>query len=105
MSHVLDDLFETLKGRKSADPETSYSAKLFAGGTPLIARKVGEEAVETSIAALTEDNAAVVKESADVLYHLSALWAHMDIAPDDVWRELRRREGTSGIEEKNSRKT
>lgn len=105
MSHVLDDLFTTLESRRGADPASSYSAKLFAGGTPLIARKIGEEAVETSVAALTDDNNAVVKESADVLYHLLALWAHLGIAPDNVWAELRRREGTSGIEEKAGRKT
>ncbi|PIW29704.1 MAG: phosphoribosyl-ATP diphosphatase [Rhodospirillales bacterium CG15_BIG_FIL_POST_REV_8_21_14_020_66_15] len=109
MTHILDDLFATIDSRKTAfenggaDPATSYTAKLFAGGAPLIARKLGEEAVETAVAALTEDTAAVAKESADVLYHLLALWAQLGLAPADVWAELERRTGQSGIAEKNSR--
>ncbi|MEK9672077.1 MAG: phosphoribosyl-ATP diphosphatase [Rhodospirillaceae bacterium] len=103
MSDTLEDLYKTLQSRKGADPEKSYSAKLFAGGLPVISRKLGEEVVETAIAALTSDEDGVVNESADVLYHLLALWAHMDIEPDQIWRELERRTAQSGIEEKNSR--
>ena len=103
MTHILDALFATIESRKGADPDTSYTAKLLAGGAPLIARKVGEEAVETAVAALTDDAEAVTKESADVLSHLRALWAHLGISPDRVWAELDRRTGQSGIEEKNSR--
>tara|TARA_B100000427_G_scaffold237111_1_gene199996 strand:- start:13 stop:330 length:318 start_codon:yes stop_codon:yes gene_type:complete len=105
MTHVLDDLFATIESRKGADPTTSYTAKLLDGGAPLITRKVGEEAVETVVAALTGDKVGVTKESADVLYHLLTLWAEMGVAPDDVWAELRHRTGQSGIEEKNSRKS
>lgn len=105
MTHTLDTLFATIESRKGADPETSYTAKLFHGGAPLIARKLGEEAVETAVAALTEDKTSVAKESADVLYHLLALWAELGIAPQDVWDELDRRTGQSGIEEKAGRKS
>lgn len=103
MTHILDALFATIESRKGADPDSSYTAKLFAGGTPLIARKLGEEAVETAVAALTEDKASVAKESADVLYHLLTLWAQLDLDPADVWAELERRTGQSGIAEKASR--
>lgn len=103
MTHILDALYATIESRKGADADTSYTAKLFAGGAPLIARKLGEEAVETAIAALTEDKASVAKESADVLYHLLALWAQLGLDPADVWAELERRTGQSGIAEKASR--
>jgi len=103
MTHILDALFATIESRKGGDPESSYTARLFAGGAPLIARKLGEEAVETAVAALTEDKASVAKESADVLYHLLALWAQLGLDPADVWAELERRTGQSGIAEKASR--
>jgi len=103
MTHILDALFAIIESRKGGDPESSYTARLFAGGTPLIARKLGEEAVETAVAALTEDKVSVAKESADVLYHLLALWAQLGLDPADVWAELERRTGQSGIAEKNSR--
>jgi phosphoribosyl-ATP pyrophosphohydrolase len=101
---VLDQLFETLKARRGGDPEKSYTAKLFARGRPKIAQKLGEEAVETVIAALSETPAQLVGESADLLYHLLVLWAECDIEPYQVWKELESRIGTSGIEEKKSRK-
>ena len=104
MTHTLDKLFATIESRKGADPSESYTAKLFHGGTPLIARKLGEEAVETAVAALTEDKTSVAKESADVLYHLLALWAELGLDHQEEWDELDRRTGQSGIEEKNSRK-
>jgi phosphoribosyl-ATP pyrophosphohydrolase len=97
-------LFDTLKARKGADPEKSYTAKLFSRGRGKIAQKLGEEAVETVIAALSETPDHVVGESADLLYHLLVLWAECGIEPDQVWKELEGRIGTSGIEEKNARK-
>ena len=103
MTHALDALFATIESRRGSDPGESYTAKLFAGGAPLIARKVGEEAVETAVAALTADKAALVKESADVLYHLLALWAQMGVAPDEVWAELESRTKQSGLAEKAAR--
>lgn len=102
--HAIDTLFAVIESRKGADPDTSYTAKLFAKGRKKIAQKVGEEAVETALAAMSETPAAVAAESADLLYHLLVLWAETGVSPDDVWAELNRRSGVSGIEEKNSRK-
>lgn len=102
--HAIDSLFAVIASRQGADPETSYTAKLFAKGRGKIAQKVGEEAVETVIAALSQGPDKLVSESADLLYHLLVLWAEAGIGPDQVWAELERRAGTSGIEEKNSRK-
>ncbi|MCK4867528.1 MAG: phosphoribosyl-ATP diphosphatase [Alphaproteobacteria bacterium] len=100
---ILDRLFAVIESRKGADPSSSWTAKLLAGGPEAAAKKVGEESVETVIAALTQDGDALANESADLLYHLLVLWAAKGIAPEDVWRALRAREGTSGIEEKASR--
>ena len=100
---ILERLFETIVSRKTADPTTSYTAKLFSRGRARIAQKVGEEAVETVIAASTNDTAHIVTESADLLYHLLVLWADAGIRPEQVWQTLESREGISGIVEKNSR--
>ncbi|NQU55819.1 MAG: phosphoribosyl-ATP diphosphatase [Rhodospirillales bacterium] len=102
-SDILERLFETIKGRLGDDPDTSYTAKLFTQGRGEIARKVGEEATETIVASLDETDEKVISESADLLYHLLVLWADVGIAPAHVWAELARREGTSGIDEKNGR--
>jgi len=101
---ILDLLYATVAGRKGGDPEKSYTAKLFTKGIKKIAQKVGEEAVETVIAALAESPENVVGESADLLYHLSVLWAEVGVKPEQVWAELAKRQGISGIDEKNSRK-
>lgn len=103
MSHVLDDLFAVVAARKGADPESSYTARLFAKGRKKIAQKLGEEGVETALAAVAETPDKVAAESADLLYHLLVLWADCGVKPDDVWAELARRQGISGIAEKNSR--
>lgn len=100
---VLERLFVTIKNRHGDSPDTSYTAKLFSKGRGEIAKKLGEEATETIIASLDETEAKVVSESADLLYHLLVLWADTGIEPEHVWEELKRREGTSGIDEKNSR--
>lgn len=102
-SQVLQRLFETIKGRHGDNPDTSYTAKLFSDGRGAIARKVGEEATETIVASLDETDAKVISESADLLYHLLVLWADVGIEPAQVWDELARREGTSGLDEKNGR--
>ncbi|WP_439816382.1 phosphoribosyl-ATP diphosphatase [Zavarzinia sp. CC-PAN008] len=104
MSETLDRLTATILARKGADPTSSYVAKLLAKGVPHIAKKLGEEAVETAIAAAERDRGAVIRESADLLFHLHVLWAAMDVAPAEVMAELDRREGTSGIAEKAARK-
>ncbi len=101
--NILERLFKTIKDRHGENPDTSYTARLFADGRGEIARKLGEEATETIVASLDETEEKVVSESADLLYHLLVLWADVGIEPSDVWAELARREGTSGIEEKNSR--
>ena len=101
---ILLKLYEVVKARKGADPDSSYTARLYAKGINKIAQKLGEEAVETVVAAVAEDNAHVVSESADLLYHLLVLWATKDVAPADVWAELDRRFGTSGVAVKEARK-
>jgi phosphoribosyl-ATP pyrophosphohydrolase len=102
-SEILQRLFNTIQSRLGDDPQTSYTAKLFSKGRGEIARKVGEEATETIVASLDEGEEKLVSESADLLYHLLVLWADAGIEPAHVWRELLRREGTSGIDEKNAR--
>lgn len=92
-----------IRERRAADPSSSYVASLTAKGRPKIAQKVGEEAVETIIAALSGDREELVKESADLLFHLAVLLADMDLSLDDVGAELARRDGLSGIAEKASR--
>ena len=99
----LDALFETILSRKAGDPASSYTAKLVAGGAPLCARKLGEEAVETVIAALSGSREELIGEAADTLFHLLVLLDAKGVALDEVLAELDRREGTSGIAEKAAR--
>ena len=102
--HVLDRLYVVIDSRKGADPETSYTARLFSRGRQQIAKKLGEEAVEALIEGIRGDKPKLVGESADMLYHLLTLWAATGVKPATVWAELARREGLSGIAEKSSRK-
>jgi phosphoribosyl-ATP pyrophosphohydrolase len=97
-------LYETIASRRGGDADASYTATLFARGTEKIAQKLGEEAVETVIAAVGRDRDGIIGESADLIYHLLVLWADAGIRPEDVLAELERREGTSGIAEKAARK-
>jgi phosphoribosyl-ATP pyrophosphohydrolase len=101
---VLDRLYEVILSRRGADPERSHTARLFEKGTPKIAQKLGEEAVETVIAGLAGGREELAAESADLIFHLLVLWAARDLRPEEVWRELERRRATSGVEEKASRK-
>ncbi|GGB46668.1 phosphoribosyl-ATP pyrophosphatase [Tistrella bauzanensis] len=101
---VLERLVTTIRSRKGADPSSSYVAKLLGKGRLKMAQKVGEEAVEVAIAAVAQDKAALVDESADLLFHLMVLWADAGLDPADVMATLARREGRSGIEEKKNRK-
>jgi phosphoribosyl-ATP pyrophosphohydrolase len=103
MSNGLDRLFATIAARKGADPKSSYTAKLLAEGVEKCAKKFGEEATETVIAAVTRDKTELAKESADVLYHLAVLWAASGLTPDDIYAVLESREGQSGLDEKASR--
>ena len=102
--HVLDRLYVVIDSRKGADPDTSYTARLFARGRQQIAKKLGEEAVEALIEGIRGDRPKLVGESADLLYHLLTLWASINVKPKAVWTELARREGLSGLAEKASRK-
>jgi len=102
-SHPLDRLFDVIRSRKTADPETSYTAKLFAQGTLKIAKKVGEEGVETALAGIAESDEALIGESADLLYHLLVLWAARDLEPEAIYRALDSRTNRSGLQEKASR--
>ncbi len=104
MSQTLNDIADLIEDRRSKDAESSYVASLFAKGTKKIAEKMGEEAVETVIAGVAEDDEHLINESADLLFHLSVLWADRGIAPDDVMAELRRRMGISGLDEKAARR-
>ncbi len=103
LGSALDRLWNVIQSRRSADPEGSYTARLFARGRTKIAQKLGEEAVETVIEGVGDDPAALVGESADLLYHLLVLWAAAGVSPAEVAAELTRREGTSGIAEKRAR--
>jgi phosphoribosyl-ATP pyrophosphohydrolase len=100
---TLERLYDTIKSRKGGDPAVSHTAKLFAKGRAKIAQKMGEEAVELAIAAVSETREAVISESADLVFHLLVLWAETGVTIEDVRAELRRREGQSGIEEKKAR--
>ncbi len=103
LGSALDRLWNVIQSRRGADPESSYTARLFARGRAKIAQKFGEEAVETVIEGVGDNPAALVGESADLLYHLLVLWAAAGVSPADVAAELVRREGTSGIAEKRAR--
>jgi phosphoribosyl-ATP pyrophosphohydrolase len=100
---VLDRLWAVVMSRRNASPSSSHSARLLSRGVAKVAQKFGEEAVEALIEAVAGNREALVAESADVLYHLIVLWVATGIAPEDVWAELRRREGVSGIAEKAAR--
>ena len=99
----LTRLEATLHERRGADPKSSYVAKLHAKGIAKIAQKLGEEAVETVIAAVSEDAAALTGEAADLLFHLLVLLDARGLRLADVIAELERREGVSGVAEKAGR--
>ncbi|MEM8802158.1 MAG: phosphoribosyl-ATP diphosphatase [Pseudomonadota bacterium] len=103
MSDTLTRLWATIEARKSAEPDTSWTAKLLSMGPEKAAEKFGEEAIEAIIEATKGDAAALTAEAADVLYHLLVMLAASDVTLNDVLAELERREGTSGVEEKASR--
>ncbi|MCP9222175.1 phosphoribosyl-ATP diphosphatase [Erythrobacter sp. LQ02-29] len=102
---TLSRLEETIAARRSVDPDSSYVAQLNARGLPVMARKLGEEAVETITAALAGSREELVGEAADTLFHLLVLLGARDIPLAEVLAELDRREGVSGLEEKANRRT
>ena len=103
MSDVLVRLSELLEQRKSADPTSSYVAKLYAKGMDSILKKVGEEATETVIAAKGGKRDEIIYETADLWFHTLIMLSHANIKPQEVLDELARREGFSGITEKENR--
>ncbi|WP_042696672.1 phosphoribosyl-ATP diphosphatase [Azospirillum sp. B506] len=100
MTDDLIRLYAAILDRQQMDPAQSKTARLIAAGPKKIAKKVGEEAVEVALDAMNEDRQGVINESADLLYNLSVLWATLNIHPDDVFAEIRRREALYGIAEK-----
>ncbi len=100
---ILAKLETTLRERKGADPGDSYVSSLYAKGDRKIAQKVGEEAVETAMAVAADDNGEIIKESADLLFHLMVLLEARGLSLADVASELAQREGLSGITEKANR--
>ena len=101
---VLERLHATIEARRGEGQiHASHSARLLARGTAKVAQKLGEEAVELVIEAVSRNRDATIAETADVLYHLMVLLVDAGIAPGEIWGELRRREGISGIVEKASR--
>ena len=100
MSDSLERLYLAVIAAKDLDPATSRTARLFQRGPAKMANKLAEEAVEVVIDAVSGDADAVVRESADLLYNLTVLWASAGVRPEDVWREMERREHMLGIAEK-----
>ena len=101
---TLARLAAVLESRKGADPDTSYVARLYAKGTDAILKKIGEEATETVMAVKDGIPEKIVAETADLWFHCLVMLAHQGLGPDDVLRELARREGLSGLDEKAARK-
>ena len=100
MSDSLQRLYDAVIAAKDLDPATSRTARLFQRGPAKMAKKLAEEAIEVVIDAVNRNPDAVVRESADLLYNLTVLWAAAGVRPQDVWREMARREDLLGIAEK-----
>lgn len=100
---ILNRLADLLEERKAADPASSYVAKLYDKGMDSILKKVGEEATETVIAAKGGNKKEIIYETADLWFHTLVMLAKADLKPQDILNELARREGLSGIAEKESR--
>ncbi|MFT4580721.1 MAG: phosphoribosyl-ATP pyrophosphohydrolase [Gammaproteobacteria bacterium] len=102
-AEIINELCRILRERKDADSTTSYVAGLYAKGTDHILKKVGEEAAELLIAGKGGDQGEIIHETADLWFHLLVLLTHRDISPEQIFSELERRFGQSGLEEKASR--
>jgi len=103
-TEILQRLMQVLESRKSADSEKSYVASLYAKGLDKILKKMGEESAETIIAAKNGDSEQLIYEMADLWFHCLVLLSHQNLKPEAVLKELERRFGLSGIEEKAQRK-
>lgn len=99
----MEKLRATIEERWAADPEVSYVAKMARRGRRKMAQKVGEEAVEVAIAAVSQDKEKLISESSDLIFHLMVLWQDAGVTLDDIADEFERREGRSGLAEKKSR--
>jgi phosphoribosyl-ATP pyrophosphohydrolase len=102
---ILRRLAEVIEQRKAAAPGSSYVASLFGKGQDAILKKVAEESAETLLAAKDGDKLHLVRETADLWFHCLVMLAYHGLSPDDVLDELCRREGVSGVDEKNSRQS
>jgi len=100
MSDSIERLYQAVLAARDLDPATSRTARLFQRGPAKMAKKLAEEAIEVVIDAVNGNAEAVVRESADLLYNLTVLWASAGVRPEDVWREMERREHLLGIAEK-----
>ena len=98
----LEKLFDDLLKKKKFDKENSYTSTLLTNKN-LLAKKIGEESIEVILEYLDSNKNEIIKESADLLYHLCVIWISADIKPEDVWHELHGRKGISGLEEKKRR--
>ena len=105
MSDSLERLYLAVLAARDLDPATSRTARLFQRGPSKMAKKLAEEAIEVVIDAVNGDSQAVIRESADLLYNLTVLWASAGVRPEDVWREMARREDMLGIAEKLPKST
>jgi phosphoribosyl-ATP pyrophosphohydrolase len=100
MTDSVERLYDAVLEARDSDPVVSRTARLFRAGRSKIAKKLAEEAVEVVIDAVNGDRSAVVRESADLLYNLVVLWVATGVRPNEVWKEMDRREGLFGIAEK-----
>jgi len=100
MTDSLERLYQAVIAARDLDPVTSRTARLFQRGPARMAKKLAEEAIEVAIDAVSGNSDAVVRESADLLYNLTVLWAAAGVKPEDVWHEMDRREQLLGIAEK-----
>ncbi len=100
MNDSVDRLYQAVLSARDLDPATSRTAKLFRDGSGKMAKKLAEEAIEVVIDAVNGDRDAVIRESADLIYNLTVLWASAGVRPEDVWQEMARRETLLGIAEK-----
>ena len=98
----LEKLFDDLLKKKKFDKENSYTSSLLSNKN-LLAKKIGEESIEVIIEYLDNNKNKIIKESADLLYHLCVMWISVDLKPTDVWNELQKRRGISGLDEKKGR--
>ncbi len=102
VDYNLEKLFDDLLKKKNIDKEISYTSSLLANKN-LLGKKIGEESIEVILEYFSNNKDKIIKESADLLYHLCVMWISVHIKPNDVWKELHRRKGISGLEEKKSR--